>query len=70
MNPITRWQHYGSSWLKAAGAWARRPREARGAAFVEYALLLALIAMLCIGAITLLGGNLQAHFSQVGSAIN
>lgn len=43
--------------------------DERGAALVEYALLVVLIAVACIGAITVLGTNLQTHYSQVGSAI-
>ena len=33
----------------------RRVADERGASLVEYALLLALIAMVCIGAVTVLG---------------
>ena len=40
-------------WVRAA---IRRPAsDDRGASLVEYALLLALIALVCIGAVTLLG---------------
>jgi pilus assembly protein Flp/PilA len=41
----------------------------RGAALVEYALLLALIAVVCIVALTTLGGNANSKFSQIGSQI-
>jgi pilus assembly protein Flp/PilA len=41
----------------------------RGAALVEYALLLALIAVVCIVALTTLGGNANSKFSQIGSKI-
>jgi pilus assembly protein Flp/PilA len=44
-------------------------RSERGAALVEYALLVALIAVVCIAAITLLGNNAQNKFSQVASQI-
>ena len=44
-------------------------RTERGAALVEYALLVALIAVVCIAAITLLGKNANSKFSQVASKI-
>lgn len=42
----------------------------RGASLVEYALLVALIAVVCIVAITLLGGAASDKFSQVGDSLN
>ena len=42
----------------------------RGASLVEYALLVALIAVVCIGAVTFLGQAASAKFSSVGSAVN
>jgi len=41
----------------------------QGASLVEYALLIALIAVVCIVAVSLLGGNASNKFSQVGSAL-
>jgi pilus assembly protein Flp/PilA len=41
----------------------------RGASLVEYALLVALIAVVCIVAITLLGRSASEKFSSVASAI-
>jgi pilus assembly protein Flp/PilA len=41
----------------------------RGASLVEYALLVALIAVVCIAAVTLLGGNAKKKFNEVGSSI-
>ena len=40
-----------------------------GATLVEYALLVALIAVVCIIAVGLLGTNASTKFSTVGSAI-
>jgi len=40
-----------------------------GASLVEYALLVALIAVVCIAAVTLLGNNASSKFSTVASAI-
>ena len=43
--------------------------DEKGASLVEYALLVALIAVVCIAAITLLGNNASTKFSQVGGSI-
>jgi len=40
-----------------------------GASLVEYALLVALIAVVCIAAVTLLGQNASNKFNTVGSSI-
>ena len=52
-----------ATWLRA------RFDEERGASLVEYALLVALIAVVCIAAITLLGGNAATKFSTVATSI-
>ena len=44
--------------------------DERGASLVEYALLVALIAVVCIAAVTLLGKNASSKFSQVGGSIS
>ena len=44
-------------------------RDERGASLVEYALLVALIAVACIVAIGILGDNAATKFSDVGSQI-
>jgi pilus assembly protein Flp/PilA len=41
----------------------------RGASLVEYALLVALIAVVCIIAVTFLGNNASSKFNTVGSSI-
>jgi pilus assembly protein Flp/PilA len=41
-----------------------------GPTAVEYAVMLALIIVVCITAITVLGSNANATFTTVGSAIN
>ena len=43
--------------------------DERGASLVEYALLVALIAVVCIAAVTTLGKNASSKFSKVGSSI-
>jgi pilus assembly protein Flp/PilA len=54
----------------AGWARARFGESDRGASLVEYALLVALIAVVCIGAITLLGGNASKKFNSVATSIN
>ena len=49
---------------------ARFGRTERGAALVEYALLVALIAVVCIAAISLLGNSASDKFSKVGTQIS
>ena len=44
-------------------------RDESGASLVEYALLLALIALVCIGAMQLLGGDVSTRLSGVGGSL-
>jgi pilus assembly protein Flp/PilA len=44
-------------------------RDDRGAAMVEYALLVALIAVVAVAAVTLLGQDVSSAFSIVASDI-
>ena len=44
--------------------------DERGASLVEYALLVALIAVVCIAAVTALGKSASDKFSEVGSAVD
>jgi pilus assembly protein Flp/PilA len=55
---------FASAWLQA------RCKTDRGASLVEYALLVALIAVVCIIAITFLGRSAESKFTEVGSAVN
>jgi pilus assembly protein Flp/PilA len=41
----------------------------KGASAVEYGLLVALIAAVIVGAVTLLGGNLKATFDYIASIV-
>ena len=52
------------AWLKA------RYNDDRGASLVEYALLVALIAVVCIAAVTFLGETASTQLSNVGTAIS
>lgn len=45
-------------------------RDEQGASLVEYALLVALIAVVCVIAITVLGSNASSKFSGVASSLS
>ena len=47
----------------------RFAKNEEGAALVEYGLLVGLIAAVCVGAITLLGGNINLLFGAIAAAI-
>lgn len=49
---------------------SRSVRTERGASLVEYALLVALIAVMCILALTFLGESAADKFSDVGSSVS
>ena len=52
-------------------AWiTSKVKDERAASLVEYALLVALIAVVCIAAVTFLGQAASSKFSSVGSSIN
>lgn len=44
-------------------------REEDGASLVEYVLLIALIAVVCIGAITLVGSNVNAKLDAAATSL-
>ncbi|MCI5065443.1 Flp family type IVb pilin [bacterium] len=52
-----------------AGASAQAKKE-EGASLVEYALLVALIAVVCIVAITTLGNQVSTKFSEISSGVS
>ena len=49
---------------------ARFGDDERGASLVEYALLVALIAVVCIVAVSFLGHKASSNFNTVGSSIS
>ena len=57
---------YVTAWMIARIS----PRLDRGASLVEYALLVALIAVVCIAAVTILGQSASSKFSSVASAVS
>jgi pilus assembly protein Flp/PilA len=56
-----------SQFLTAVKKFVARREE--GASLVEYGLLLALIAVICITAIALLGSNISTMFSNLAGSI-
>ena len=48
---------------------SRLRRREEGQALVEYALILSLIAVVCIGALTLLGGNVNNILNTIAAAL-
>ena len=64
MDLVTYWQRFCAPLIRA-----RFGRTERGASLVEYALLVALIAVVCIVAVSLLGSNASHKFSTIASAI-
>ena len=44
-------------------------REEDGASLVEYALLVGLIAVVCIAAVTLIGTNVNTKLTDAGNAL-
>ena len=60
---ISYWQ-FCAAWLRA-----RHSLGERGASLVEYALLVALIAVVCLVAVAFLGQSASSRFSTVGSAV-
>lgn len=62
-------QHFDSYLAYGQSKLCGLMRNERGASLVEYALLLALISVVCIAAITLIGGNANTKLSTSGSAL-
>ena len=44
-------------------------KDDKGASAVEYALLVAMVAAVIVGAVTLVGGNLKTTFDYVSSIV-
>ena len=65
MDILSYWQRFVAPFLRA-----RFGRTERGATLVEYALLVALIAVVCIIAITFLGKAASTKFSSVGNNLS
>ena len=66
LNQVKLWQATLVGWVRSA----LTAKEDRGASLVEYALLLALIAVVAIGALIFLGGAVNNTLHNVANAIN
>ena len=64
MDIVSYWRNICAPYLQA-----RFGRSERGAALVEYALLLALIAVVCIVALSALGGKASTKFNDIGNSL-
>jgi pilus assembly protein Flp/PilA len=53
-----------ATWIRA------HVKDDRAASLVEYALLVALIAIVCIAAITLLGNNASSKFNDTATSLS
>jgi len=65
--------HQLIKWPRACGRWASRRLFAKddvGASLVEYALLLALIAVVAVGALFALGGSVRGTLTNVSNCIS
>ena len=56
--------HFMKTWFLA-----RLPKDEKGQDAAEYALLIGLIALVVIAGVTVLGTNLDALFSDIGSVV-
>jgi pilus assembly protein Flp/PilA len=65
MDLVTYWSRFCAPFIRA-----RFGRTERGASLVEYALLLALIAVVCILAVTLVGTSTSKRFSTTASSLS
>jgi len=54
---------------KLLAASTRFVRDEEGASLVEYGLLLALIAVVCLGAVAILGSSISAMLTGLGGSI-
>ena len=64
MDIVAYWQQHCAPYLRA-----KFGKSERGASLVEYALLVALIAVICIVAIAFLGKSASTKFSTIGSSV-
>jgi pilus assembly protein Flp/PilA len=64
MDLLAYWQNHCAPYIRA-----RFGKDEEGASLVEYALLVALIAIVCIVAISFLGGRASSKVSNVGSSL-
>ena len=64
MDLIAYWQKFVAPYIRA-----RFGQDEKGASLVEYALLVALIAVVCVGAVTFIGTSAKGKLNSVGSSL-
>ena len=64
MDLVAYWHKYCAPYLQA-----KFSKTERGASLVEYALLVALIAVVCIAAVGLIGTSANTKFKSVASSL-
>ena len=57
-------------YIQTLTALSRIADKQRGATMPEYGLMVALIAVVCIAAVTLIGTNLATTFGAIATAVN
>ena len=65
MDPITYWRLVTSAFIRTRVA----ANNERGASLVEYALLVGLIALVCIVSISFFGTSMSSKYNVVGSSV-
>jgi pilus assembly protein Flp/PilA len=55
--------------VRAQNAWFSVREREEGQTLVEYALIISLIALACIGALVFLSGKIQQLFSDAGNSL-
>jgi len=58
-----------NAFVRIHNAWFSLRDEEEGQTLVEYALIISLVALACIGALVFLSGKIQALFSDAGSQL-
>ena len=58
------------AWTYCRSRLGTRVKDESGASLVEYALLLAFIAVVCVGAVTLIGGTTAASLDSSASLLD
>jgi pilus assembly protein Flp/PilA len=66
MGLLTYWRRVCAPYLRAV----LNPRTERGASLVEYALLIALLGVVCVVAVGFLGRQASKTFSGIGASLN
>jgi Flp pilus assembly pilin Flp len=62
--------HLNMVFVRAQNAWFAARDEETGQTLVEYALIIALVAIAAIAALGFLSGRIQALFSDAGSSLD